>query len=60
MIEPIEARAATTTTSKLSLNLLFRALWLLGEEIAFATNEMLDRAQIRRIPFENGGSAFGQ
>ena len=33
---------------------------LLGEEIAFATNEMLDRAQIRRIPFENGGSAFGQ
>ena len=45
MIEPIEARAATTTTSKLSLNLLFRALWLLGEEIAFATNEMLDRAQ---------------
>ena len=62
MIEPIEARAATTETSKLSLNLnlLFRALWLLGEEIAFATNEMLDRAQIRRIPFENGGSAFGQ
>ena len=45
MIEPIEARAATTETSKLSLNLLFRALWLLGEEIAFATNEMLDRAQ---------------
>ena len=45
MIEPIEARAATTETSKLSLNLLFRALWLLGEEIAFATNEMLDRVQ---------------
>jgi hypothetical protein len=45
MIGPIEARAATTETSKLSLNLLFRALWLLGEEIAFATNEMLDRGQ---------------
>ena len=45
MIEPIEARAATTETSKLPLNLLFGAPRLLGEEIAFATNEMLDRAQ---------------
>ena len=27
------------------MDLLFRALCLLGEEIAFATNEMLDRAQ---------------
>jgi len=42
------------------MNLLFGTPRLLGEEIAFATNEMLDRAQIRRIPFENGGSAFGQ
>ena len=45
MIEPIEARAATTETSKLPLNLIFGAPRLLGEEIAFATNEMLDRAQ---------------
>ena len=55
MVEPIEARAGTTETSnitealsgstKLPLNLLFGAPWLLAEEIAFANNEMLDRAQ---------------
>jgi len=45
MIEPIEARGATTETSKLPMNLLFGAPRLLGEEIAFATDEMLDRAQ---------------
>jgi hypothetical protein len=65
MIEPIEARAVTADppaagSSKRAMNFLFGAQRLLGEEITFARDEMLDRAQTETHLFNEFLSKLAQ